>query len=60
MHRILDDDSDISQDVTDISRNVADTEEKVSSQEENVDPRFDLSKEVIDLKEKRKNVGYQT
>jgi hypothetical protein len=64
MHRILDDDSDMSQDVTDLSRDVTGKEEKVanvetaSSQEENlqVNPRFDLSKEVIDLREKRKQV----
>ncbi|XP_060554260.1 claspin-like isoform X1 [Ruditapes philippinarum] len=62
MHRILDDDSDMSQDVTDLSRDVTDKQVKVanvesaSSQEENlqVNPRFDLSKEVIDLREKRK------
>ncbi|XP_053401121.1 claspin-like isoform X2 [Mercenaria mercenaria] len=51
IHRILDDDSDLSQDVTKKGETVSDD---LQSQEENVDPRFDLSKEVIDLREKRK------
>lgn len=55
MHRILDDDSDMSQDAPDKSQD-APGEQTSQNVQGAVDSRFDLSKEVIDLREKRKKV----